>query len=223
MMAYQAELLKSGEATVLAAQGGDLAAFNRLVLTYQALAYNVAYRMLGDPEAAADATQDSLLKAYRRPSQYRGGGFQAWLLRIVTNTCLDVRRAAHRHPCNRLPGPDAADYDRRWRAREESPEEHMLRMELGERLQQALDRLPDEQRVAVVLHDMEGCSYEEMAEIAGVQLGTAKSRLSRARARLRDLLEAEPGLSGSRETMERGGQCLARCGLPTGWIQSRPA
>ncbi len=207
---------------MLAAQGGDLAAFNRLVLEYQALAYNVAYRMLGDPEAAADATQDSFLKAYRKLSQYRGGTLQAWLLRIVTNTCLDARRAAHRHPWASLPEPDAADRDRRWRASEESPEEHVLRMELGERLKQALDRLPDEQRVVVVLHDVEGCTCEEVAEIAGVELGTAKSRLSRARARLRDLLVAEHGLSGSREATKRGGQRLAGYGLPVDWMQAAP-
>ncbi|MEJ5200485.1 MAG: sigma factor, partial [Anaerolineae bacterium] len=74
-------------ALIAAAQRGDLPAFNQIILHYQGLAYNVAYRILGDPDAAADATQDGFVKAFQRVGQYRGGSFKAWLLRIITNTC----------------------------------------------------------------------------------------------------------------------------------------
>ncbi len=77
---------------------GDLDAFNRLVLAYQDLAYNVAYRMLGDEASAEECTQDSFLSAYRHLSTYRGGSFKSWVLRMVTNACYDELRRQYRHP-----------------------------------------------------------------------------------------------------------------------------
>ena len=85
-------------ALIAAAQKGHLPSFNQLILHYQSLAYNVAYRVMGDNELAADATQDAFIKAFQRLDQYRGGSFKAWLLRIVTNTCYDVLRARRRRP-----------------------------------------------------------------------------------------------------------------------------
>ncbi len=177
------------EALIQAAKRGELAAFNQLVLRYQEMAYNVAYRVLGDPEAAADATQDSFLKAYRALREFRGNAFKSWLLRIVTNTCYDQLRAQQRRPTTSL--EDLAvdpEHASRLVQREADPEEYALRGELGALIQVGIQSLPEEQRITLVLADIEGFSYQEIAEITGVQLGTVKSRLSRARLHLRDFL-----------------------------------
>jgi RNA polymerase sigma-70 factor (ECF subfamily) len=141
------------------AQKGSVAAFNQLVMAYQGTAYNVAYRVIGNGDAAADACQDAFLKAYQAIKQYRGGSFKSWLLRIVTNACYDQR-----------------------------PEELVLRGELNEVIQRGINHLPEDQRVVLVLSDVQGFSYQEIAEIVDQPLGTVKSRLSRGRQRLRDFL-----------------------------------
>ncbi len=177
------------EALIQAAKRGELAAFNQLILTYQGLAYNIAYRLLNDPDAAADATQDGFLKAYRALRNFRGGSFRSWLLRIITNTCYDQLRARKRRPTVSLEDM-AVDPEHAPRLTEpgENPEEHALRKELGAIIQAGIQHLPEEQRITVILADIEGLSYQEIAEITGVELGTVKSRLSRGRARLRDYL-----------------------------------
>lgn len=175
------------------AKRGDLAAFNQLVLMYQSQVYNVAYRLLGDPDAAADATQDAFLKAFRRLHQHRGGSFRAWLLRIVTNTCYDMLRRRARRPTYPLePQSDDQESDRlpRWQSDAESPEEMVLRREIHWAVQEGLSTLSPEHRTVIVLSDIEGLSYEEIAQVLNIPVGTVKSRLSRARARLRDYLRA---------------------------------
>ncbi len=181
------------------AQQGDLGAFNTLVLAHQEIAYRVAYRILGERDAAADAIQDSFLKAYRKLGQFRGGSFRAWLLRIVVNTCYDLLRSEKRHPSCSLGGDDPGDEDEGGLpGGGESPEECAIRRELHDRIQAALGRLPADQRVVVILRDIEGVTYEEIAASTGMQLGTVKSRLSRGRSRLRDLLMVDAGPTGSR-------------------------
>ncbi len=184
---------------VMAARRGELAAFNQLVLHYQSVAYNVAFRIMGDAEAAADATQDAFLKAYRALDGFRGESFKAWLLRIVTNTCYDHLRARQRRPSTGLEDM-TEDVEHTWRLAEvgESPDEYAERVELNRVLQWALAQLPPEQRTVVVLSDIEGLSYEEIAVVMNVRLGTVKSRLSRARARLRDLLQQHQELLPAR-------------------------
>jgi len=176
-------------ALIRSAQKGTLAAFNRLVRAYQRLAYNVAYRILGDEDAASDATQDSFLKAYRAISQFRGGSFKSWLMRIVTNVCYDQLRYKQRRPAESLDqlliDPDHAPVLINGR---EGPEAHALRAELSQVIQAAINILPADQRITLVLSDVQGLSYDEIAGTMGVSLGTVKSRLSRGRARLRDLL-----------------------------------
>lgn len=179
-------------ALIAAAQRGDLPAFNQLILHYQGLAYNVAYRIVGDADLAADATQDGFVKAFQRLNQYRGGSFKAWLLRIITNTCYDVLRARRRRPTSSLEREDEdgadAEHDNRLLDPGERPDAYVMRRELAEALQAAIQRLPPDQRTTLVLSDIEGLDYNEIAAATGVALGTVKSRLSRARARLRDLL-----------------------------------
>ncbi len=176
------------------AQRGDLESFNRLVLEYQSIVYNVAYRIMGDPDSASDATQEAFISAYKALGGYRGGSFKGWLLRIVTNACYDELRRRKRRPAASLDaltvvetGPDAAG-EAQLLSEIESPEDHAERAELGRALQGCLNSLPADQRAAVVLCDVQGMDYHEIAAVMGSALGTVKSRIARARLKLRDCL-----------------------------------
>ncbi|HEY2592310.1 MAG TPA: sigma-70 family RNA polymerase sigma factor [Chloroflexota bacterium] len=182
--------------TLKAAQGGEVAAFNTLILTYQRQVFNVCYRMLGNAEDAADATQDALLNAYRAVKSFNGPatGLRSWLLRIAANTCYDQLRRRQRKPAESLDVLQAADADpepsmaERLKDPRPGPEQQSLGAETARHIQQAIDRLPPDQRLTVVLCDVQGLSYDEAAQIMSIELGTVKSRLSRARAQLRALL-----------------------------------
>jgi RNA polymerase sigma-70 factor, ECF subfamily len=176
-------------ATIKQVLAGNVNAFNQLVLDYQGLAYNVAYQLVHSEDAAADVVQDAFLKAYRALPCYRGGNFKTWLLRIVVNTCYDLLREQQRRPSTPLETlantPTAASV---LADPAERPEAYVVRMETRQWLEEGLRSLPVDQRSAVVLYDVQGYSYEEMAEILNVPLGTVKSRLNRGRIRLRDYL-----------------------------------
>jgi RNA polymerase sigma-70 factor (ECF subfamily) len=191
------------QALIEAARRGDLPAFNQLILTYQGMAYNLAYRILGEGESAADATQDAFVKAFRNLGQYRGGSFKAWLLRIVTNVCYDQLRSLQRRPASSLEDV-AADNEHTGQLIDaaELPSDYTLRKELGAVIQRGIELLPAEQRTVLVLSDIEGLSYEEIATVMNTSLGTVKSRLSRARAKVRDFLLAHQELLPSRYRLE---------------------
>jgi RNA polymerase sigma-70 factor (ECF subfamily) len=178
------------KALIDAARRGDVSSFNRLVLSYQSMVYNLAYRILGDGDAAADATQDTFTSAFKGIGKFRGGSFKSWLMRIVTNTCYDQLRRKQRRPTTSL--NDLLELDsapiRSLSDPTESPEEYALRQELSNTIQIGIGTLPSDQRVALVLSDVQGLSYQEIAEVTGVSLGTVKSRLSRARGKMRDHL-----------------------------------
>lgn len=173
---------------------GDLDAFNRLVMEYQDVAYNVAYRITGERTAAEDAVQDAFLSAYRKLKSFRGGSFKAWLLRIVTNACLDELRRQKRRPAVPLTPTDSDNEEIESPAwledPGESPEDAILRGELSNAIQNCLESLDENYRVAVVLVDIQGMDYAEAAEVVKSPLGTIKSRLARARLRLQDCLQA---------------------------------
>ena len=168
-------------------QRGDLAAFNAIVERYQTQVFNLAARMLGNRASAEDVTQETFISAYRAIGRFRGGSLRAWLLRIASNASRDFLRASRRRPEFSLdesllnPGfqvPQAG----------ESPEQQVISGELGAEIQRAILSLPEDQRTVLVLVDVQGSSYEEAADVTGASLGTVKSRLSRARARVRDYL-----------------------------------
>jgi len=143
--------------------------------------------------------QEAFVKAFRHLSRFRvGEPFGPWLLRIVTNACYDFLRARKRRPAQSLDDLVAAGEDREpleFINGREGPEAHAERTELNRTLQVGLSRLPEDQRVVVVLADIQGMSYDEIAAATGTNLGTVKSRLSRARLRLRDwLLERQEHL-----------------------------
>lgn len=185
-------------ALIAAAQGGDREAFNELVVQYQSLAFNVAYRILGDPDSAADATQEAFLSAYRAMPRFRGGVFRSWVLRIVTNSCYDLLRSKKRRPSTSLDAdPEQDRYE--WIVDSgELPEEHVEREDLGRTIQRGLETLPPEQRAVVVLSDIQGMHYEEIASTLRISLGTVKSRLNRGRHKLRDYLTAHAELLPAR-------------------------
>lgn len=172
---------------VAAAKRGDVASFNKLVVAYQDLAFNVAHRLVGDADSAADVTQDAFLSAYRHLDQFGGGSFRSWLLRIVTNASYDALRSRRRHETVSLDTlVDEAGFDPAGVG--PLPEETALRKEVFARIEDGLRGLPVDQRAVVVLCDVHGLSYDEVASVLNTTLGTVKSRLSRARGRLRDYL-----------------------------------
>jgi RNA polymerase sigma-70 factor, ECF subfamily len=182
-------MVMNEEAIVERAQQGDVHAYNDLVLTYQQLAYNVAYRITGNEDQAMDATQDGFLKGYRALSQFRGGSFKAWILRIITNCCYDQLRSRQRRP--QTPIDDLLENDEHSLLLEDmadQPETVVERQEFDTTIQRALNLLPEDQRITVIMSDIEGMSYEEIAAATDVALGTVKSRLSRGRTKLRAFL-----------------------------------
>ena len=179
---------------VSAALAGDSDSFNQLVERYQNRAYGLCFRMLGDSDAAADVAQDAFISAYRHLPSLRGE-FRPWLMRIVANACRDVLRSNKRHPSVSLdtnprdedesPALQIADSN-------PNPEEHLMRAEMHRTISVALLQIPQDQRTVVILSDIDGMSYDEIAEVTGANIGTVKSRLNRARARLREIFtEAE--------------------------------
>lgn len=180
---------------IAAAQKGDAAAFNQIVRAYQASVYRTAYRVLGERASAEDATQDAFISAFKHIRSYRGGSFKAWLLRIVTNACYDQLRVRQRRPTTSLDATEDNSEEPNWVADDsESPSEFAERRELGEIMQRGIATLAEDQRITLVLCDVEELSYDEIAQVTGTNVGTVKSRLSRARAELRDFLVAQKEL-----------------------------
>jgi RNA polymerase sigma-70 factor (ECF subfamily) len=175
------------------AQHGDLEAFNRLVLAYQDALYNTALRILGDEDRAADATQEAFISAFRAINSYRGGSFKAWLLRTVTNACYDELRRQKRRPTTPLEPENDDDREiesPRWLADSSmNPEEKFEAAELEHAIQHCLEALPTDFRAVVVLADIQGLDYTEIAAAVRAPLGTVKSRIARARLRLRECLQ----------------------------------
>ncbi len=190
------------------AQQGDLDAFNRLIQAYERQVFNLAWRIMGDSDSAADATQEAFISAYKSVGRFRGGSFRSWILRIVTNACYDELRRRKRRPAGSLeklfdemgvPEPDdPGDLIHK----PEDPEAATERAELSSAIQDCLNRLPDDFRVVAVLADVQGYEYTEVAQVIGIPLGTVKSRLARARARLRECLQRHRELLPSTYRLE---------------------
>ncbi len=187
------------------AQRGEIAAYNTLVIRHQNAAYSLALRFLRTREAAEDVTQEAFLRAWRAIDTFRGERFRSWLLRIVANAARDELRRRKRRPQRSL--------DETWDDADMAsidpvepglgPQERAEQTELRGVLERAIAELPEEWRMVVLLSDVHGMSYEEIADAVDAPLGTVKSRLSRARARLRQLLIESgelPGLAQRRKS-----------------------
>lgn len=178
-------------ALIEAARAGSLDAFNALVTAYQDRVYTLAYRIMGDGAAAADLAQDAFITAYRKLSTYRGGNFRSWLMRITANTCYDALRSNKRHPATSLEDL-ATDSDDEYPLPDDAPtpEQAAERKEIARAIQGCISGLSPDQRIVLVLSDIEGMDYQAIADEVNAALGTVKSRISRARAAMRDCLSA---------------------------------
>jgi RNA polymerase sigma-70 factor (ECF subfamily) len=170
------------------ARDGDLGAFNDLVECYQDHLWSLVVRMVPDRDQAADAVQEAFFSAYRNMASFRGGSVRSWLSRICVNAAMDAQRARKRRPVS--PYPELEDDTWQPPAGDEAdPERLALTAERSRALDQALALITPDQRNAIVLFDIEGYDYAEIAGLTGVSLGTVKSRIHRGRLALRALLE----------------------------------
>jgi RNA polymerase sigma-70 factor, ECF subfamily len=181
-----------------AAQRGDLGAFNQLVLLYQDYLFRIALSILRDEDAAADATQQAFLSAFRNLSGFRGGYLRGWLSRIVANACYDELRRISRSKNIPLQVYNQDDEEMEpalyLADPAPSPEARAETNELLDTIETCLETLPGHYRLVAQLVDIEGLSYEEAASALGVPTGTVKSRLARARNSLRMELQRHPDL-----------------------------
>ena len=173
------------------ARCGEIEAFNQLILRYQDSLFNVAVRILGDDDKAADAVQEALISAWRSLHTFSGGSFRAWLSRTVINKCYDEFRRSSRHPTLPLiPVLDGEELEERdWLRDPGLPlDTQMEAFELNDAIQQCLQSLPIAHRTVLVMVDVDGMNYDEAAASLGIPIGTVKSRLARARGTLRSTL-----------------------------------
>jgi RNA polymerase sigma factor (sigma-70 family) len=176
--------------------------WEEIVQTHSARVYRLAYRLTGNQHDAEDLTQEVFVRVFRSLSTYTPGTFEGWLHRITTNLFLDMVRRKQRIRFDAL-AEDAAE---RLPSREPSPAQHFYDTHFDADVQQALDTLAPEFRAAVVLCDIEGLSYEEIAATLGVKLGTVRSRIHRGRAHLRASLQHRA--PGAHEGRERRGASI---------------
>lgn len=171
-----------------AARAGDRASFNTLVRRYQRRVYGLCVSMVG-PDTAEDITQETFIRVLASLDRYRGGNFAGWLLTIAGNRCRDELRRRKRRPATSLDQQMETFGDAyALPTPERSPERRALDSELRQVIVSALVQLPDDQRQALTLRDIDGFSYQEIASATNVSVGTVKSRIARARARMRELL-----------------------------------
>ena len=169
------------------ARQGDLDAFNDLVVVYQDLLFALVVRMVPDRDQASDAVQEAFFSAYRNLEGFRGGSVRSWLSRIAVNAAMDAQRLKKRRPAD--PYPELEDDT--WQPPADpsaDPVTTSLTAERHRALNSALAQITDDQRTAIVLYDVEGYDYGEIAELTRVSVGTVKSRIHRGRLALRGLL-----------------------------------
>lgn len=187
--------MEGEEGLIARARDGDGSAFTQLMQHYQSACYGLAWRLLGDADQAADAVQDAMLHAYNAIAKHRGGQFRSWMLRITANASYDILRRAQRRPSVALPDPEEGEAELP-DAGAVDPVAESDRSAMYAALEQALRHLPEDQRVAIVLCDVYGMDYNEVAASTSSALGTVKSRIHRGRLRLRELLTEHRELFG---------------------------
>lgn len=171
---------------------GSTAAFEQLVLTYQTQVYNLALRMAGNPEDALDLSQEAFLKAWRGLSSYRfDSAFSTWLYRLTSNVCIDFLRRQKKQKSIPLQFTDEDNEERELSVPDPAPgpEEALLARSEREQVALALSRLEPEYREALTLRVINGLSYTEIAQILGIREGTVKSRIARAREKMRAAMQ----------------------------------
>ena len=180
------------------AKNGDLEAFEALIIDYEQLVYNIIYRLMGNPEDTYDLSQETFIKVYTKINQFDGTSkFSTWLYRIATNTCLDELR--------RRRGKETFSLDQKIEGEEGSvhPEQEnkIVEKEKAQIIQKALSEVNEKNREVLVLRDIQQLSYDEIAEILKISLGTVKSRIARGRQQVKKILmqDKEPFASYFRQ------------------------
>jgi len=171
---------------------GDPVAFEELVIMHQKLIYNLAYRMMGNEEDACDVVQEAFLRAFKSLKKFNmKSSFSTWLYRIASNICIDQLRKNKKFRVYPMSYQDNFSENNTKFAVESDdlPEEQAERRETRKRVNQAINKLPEEHRIIVVLRDIQGMSYKEIAEILKLNIGTVKSRINRARLSLKKELQ----------------------------------
>lgn len=183
--------------------GGDVNAFETLVLSYEKNVYNLALRMVKNTEDASDMTQEAFVRAYSSLASFRGESkFSVWLYRIVSNVCLDFLRSRSRHPTVSLSveNNDGEEDELDIPDVSLSPEELLERRLTCESVRRGLDALSEEYRQILLLREIQGLSYEEIAQALSMELGTVKSRIFRARKKLCDFLVRDGNIPAVRSS-----------------------
>lgn len=178
------------------AAAGDMAAFEQLITGYEKMILSQAYHMLGNAWDARDAAQETLVKIYRNIHKCSDPRmFRSWVRTITNNTCIDElrrRRKRREESLSRVyETDDGGEKVWQFESNEDGPEKTLLSAEKREAIAKAIDKLPPKYKALIVLRDINGLSYEELSEAVGLTMGTVKSRLSRARAKLQKLLAGE--------------------------------
>ena len=174
---------------------GDVQAFEELMQSHESRIYAIALRMMGNREDAQDCAQEAMVRIYRAMGSFKGqSALATWIYRITMNTCLDELR---RRKARKVTSLDSL-VDNGWSPTDtgDTPEEHGLRVEKQNALNQAIQSLPDDMRAAIILRDVKGYSYDEIASILDANVGTIKSRISRGREKLREILSKQLELFG---------------------------
>lgn len=174
---------------------GDVQAFEELMQSHESRIYAIALRMMGNREDAQDCAQEAMVRIYRAMGSFKGqSALATWIYRITMNTCLDELR---RRKARKVTSLDSL-VDTGWSPTDtgDTPEEHGLRVEKQNALNQAIQSLPDDMRAAIILRDVKGYSYDEIASILDANVGTIKSRISRGREKLREILSKQSELFG---------------------------
>jgi RNA polymerase sigma factor (sigma-70 family) len=185
---------------ILAARSGDIQAFNQLVLLYKDRIFNLSVRILGDASAAEDITQNTFITAFLNLRTLHSHSFKSWLYRIAINTCIDEYRRNKRYLISSIDSNDVGEESFASLIEHSnpglSPEIEVEMRELEQFIQSALSQLDADQRVVVILVDQQDFDYQEVAQALHIPIGTVKSRLARARLRMRAIL-SQSNLVGS--------------------------
>lgn len=178
------------ELLVERAKRGDVEAFEQLISQHQKTVFNIAYRLTSNYEDASDVAQEAFIRAYSSLAEFRGdSSFATWLYRIVNNACLDELRKRKRQRVTYIDESvtmDDGEMSRQIADTADGPEQALERVEIQRAVQESITSLDEEYRLVLVMRDIQGYSYNEIADALAINLGTVKSRLNRARNALKE-------------------------------------
>ncbi len=179
---------------------GDQEAFGELLAAYEKKIYSICWHFMGNRQDAEDAAQEVILKVYRKLDLFRGeASFSTWLNYVAANTCRDMLRKRKRNQTVSLDSPvetEDGEMDRELASPDDSPETDVINRDLARLVRESLEELKEDHRVILLMREYQDLSYDEIAEILALNVGTVKSRLSRARRELRDLMVTREQLTG---------------------------